>query len=78
MRIAVMFNHTTIDSSNTYWSVTMYESDAVTKVASTWSVKGNKQFVYESTSALSYGTYYIKVTDNYFSNVSYQIIIAEM
>ena len=78
MRIAVMFNHMTIDSSNTYWSVTMYESDAVTKVASTWSVKGNKQFVYESTSALSYGTYYIKVTDNYFSNVSYQIIIAEM
>ena len=79
MRIAVMFNHTTEETSNTYWYVTMYEEDAVTKVDSTWNVKGNKQFVYESASALSYGTYYIKISDGYFySDGSYQIIIAEM
>ncbi len=73
----VNFNHKTIDDSYSYWNMTVYEDDGVTKVDSCY-VKGDV----EDTSLeveLTAGVYYIKAEDSTsHSAIDYSVRVSEV
>lgn len=77
-KISVSFNHTKLNSSDTYWLVYVYQSDAVTKLTN-FSVKGNADAASDYIDADN-GTYYLKVycsTSYSHSGSTYSIVVTE-
>ena len=73
--INIDFTHDLIDSSSTYWDVRVYNSTGVNTVdgsSSQFIVRGNANML-SSTIGIAPGTYYIKVTSNYYSSNPYVI-----
>ena len=71
------FNHTLIDSSSDYWTVNLYDNTATNKIdgsSSYYSVDGNKNMK-TNNFGIPAGTYYIKITKDYYSNKDYSINI---
>jgi len=72
---SVSFSHTTLDNSRTYWVFRLYDSSGssyIDGVSSSYSVYGNSDIT-TNTYGVKAGTYYIKITDDYYSDAQYSI-----
>ena len=74
--IAISLNHALLDSGKTYWVINLYDSTAVTKLLSI-NCQGN---VTESTTeyiTLDSGTYYVRITKDYYAGDTYTLTVME-
>ena len=69
--ISLTFNHDYVDSSWTYWRVTLYNED--NKELVTYGFAGNKTKSECNPIGVPAGTYYAKVSSNYHSDVPYEL-----
>ena len=76
-QVLVTFTHPTVDSTNYYWNVSLYEADAVTELAKL-DVRGNEQSVQTEAVTLQAGTYYvrIKASSNHYAG-AYSVVVTE-
>ncbi len=77
-KLAVVFKHPMIDSTNNYWTITVYDETGITKIL-TENVKGNEFAKITPYAVLSPGTYYVKITSggSYHSYKDYSINFSE-
>ena len=69
-------NHEKTDSSSKYWIIDLYDSSAVTKLA-TLDCYGNQETTSSESITLSSGTYYIRIYDYRYSGIDYSFGIFE-
>ncbi|MBE6706308.1 MAG: hypothetical protein E7577_01555 [Ruminococcaceae bacterium] len=74
--IAVVLNYSSLDSSRTYWVINLYDSSAVTKVLS-FNCKANVTSSSSEYVSVPSGTYYIRITDDYYSGANYSLTVQE-
>ncbi|MDD7209762.1 MAG: hypothetical protein PUH29_06890 [Lachnospiraceae bacterium] len=70
----LIFDHSYVDSSNTYWNAQLYNSY---QEAFSWHYifKGNKTKTIEEPEYLKKGTYYIKVYNYYYNDGQYAFVL---
>lgn len=71
-KIAITFKHSALDSSDTYWKVYVYDSDAVTQI-NFFTVAGNVLSTSGDYFEITPGDYYIKIETASHSNKTYTL-----
>ena len=72
--IALGFKHDFVDSSDSYWRATIYADGNHEELAS-YSFQGEKILYTQKKLGVSTGYYYLKITENYFSDAKFQFRI---
>ena len=71
----ITFQHELIDTSRTYWQIRLYDSTGVNFIdgnSSYFGVTGNSNRT-TNTFGVKAGTYYIKINDDYYSDIAYSM-----
>ena len=74
--IAISLSYSSLDSSSTYWVINLYDSSAVTKLIS-MNCAGNVDSSTSEYLSVPSGTYYISITDYYYSGNNYILTVQE-
>ena len=70
-KINIDFSHELVDTSNTYWKINLYDS-SYERIMS-MSIKGKESFVASPNVGLPAGEFYIKINDDYYNGMDYEI-----
>ena len=71
--VSINFEHEFFDSSSTYWSINLYDTNGNQKLS--FGSAGNKSSVSSSTVSLPEGDYYFKITDYSYNGMDYKFVV---